>query len=170
MYIVKITDIFGILPPPLFQKWYFSPMSEKKSFFPWQAITHIFGKINNILPWYSGSSFGGYVLLDSFNTTFRDAEYILEQIYTKQICPDFYYYDLNFSMHYTKMHTNIWKTLTNYIKHLYIVQMYNDHGTVILYTSRRAYTCIQKGLLYTLLVSMEKIEMKRKGLLYTLRN
>ena len=32
---------------------------------------------------------------------------ILDQIYIKQTCPDFYYDDFIYSKHYTKMHTNI---------------------------------------------------------------
>ena len=35
----------------------------------------------------------GYVVLDTFNNVSRDEDNILEQIYIKQICPDFYYDD-----------------------------------------------------------------------------
>ena len=37
--------------------------------------------------------FLGYVVLDTFNNVSRDEDNILEQIYIKQICPDFYYDD-----------------------------------------------------------------------------
>ena len=39
------------------------------------------------------NSFGGDVVLDTFNNVSRDTDNILEQIYKKQICPDFYYDD-----------------------------------------------------------------------------
>ena len=36
------------------------------------------------------------VVLDSFNNASRDEDNILDQIYKKQICSDFYYEDLKF--------------------------------------------------------------------------
>ena len=43
------------------------------------------------------NSFWGYVVLDSFNNVSRDEDNILDQIYIKQICPDFYHDDFWFS-------------------------------------------------------------------------
>ena len=40
------------------------------------------------------NSFWADVVLDSFNNVSRDEDNILDQIYIKQICPDFYYDDL----------------------------------------------------------------------------
>ena len=37
--------------------------------------------------------FGGDVVMDSFNNTSRDEENILDQIYMKHICSEFYYDD-----------------------------------------------------------------------------
>ena len=42
-------------------------------------------------------SFCGDVVLDSNNMAFRDKAYILDQIYEKQICPNFYYDEFCFS-------------------------------------------------------------------------
>ena len=42
------------------------------------------------------NSFWGYVVLDTFNNVSRDEENILDQIYIKQMCSDFYYEDLKF--------------------------------------------------------------------------
>ena len=53
------------------------------------------------------NSFWGDVVLDTFNNVTRDEENNLDQIYKKQICPDYYYDDFWFSEHYTEMHTNI---------------------------------------------------------------
>ena len=39
------------------------------------------------------NSFSGHVVLDTFNNVSRDEDNILDQIYKKQICPDFYYDD-----------------------------------------------------------------------------
>ena len=39
------------------------------------------------------NSFRGYVVLDTFNNVSRDEDNILDQIYIKLICPDFYYDD-----------------------------------------------------------------------------
>ena len=39
------------------------------------------------------NSFLGYVVLDTFNNVSRDEDNILDQIYIKTICPDFYYDD-----------------------------------------------------------------------------
>ena len=38
--------------------------------------------------------FLGDVVLDTFNNVSRDEDNILDQIYMKQICPDFYYDDI----------------------------------------------------------------------------
>ena len=43
------------------------------------------------------NSFWGNVVLDSFNIVSRDEDNILDQIYVKQICPDFYHDDFWFS-------------------------------------------------------------------------
>ena len=43
-----------------------------------------------------GNSFCGDVVFDSFNKTYRDTVNILDQIYEKQICSDFYHKDLDF--------------------------------------------------------------------------
>ena len=43
------------------------------------------------------NSFLGYVVLDTFSNVSRDENSILDQIYIKQICPDFYYDDFLFS-------------------------------------------------------------------------
>ena len=40
--------------------------------------------------------FLGYVVFDTFNDVSRDEGNILDQIYKKQICSDFYYKDLKF--------------------------------------------------------------------------
>ena len=40
-----------------------------------------------------GNSFGGDVVLDSFNVAFRDEDSILDQKYEKQILWDLYYED-----------------------------------------------------------------------------
>ena len=37
-----------------------------------------------------GNSFGGVVVSDSFNKTFRDEDNNLDQVYKKQICSDFF--------------------------------------------------------------------------------
>ena len=42
-------------------------------------------------------SFWGDVALDSFNDVSRDEDNILDQIYLKKMCSDFYYEDLKFS-------------------------------------------------------------------------
>ena len=42
------------------------------------------------------NSFLGYVVLDTFNNVSRDDDNILDQIYIKQICLNFYYKDLTF--------------------------------------------------------------------------
>ena len=39
------------------------------------------------------NSFWGDVVLDTFNNVSSDEDNILDQLYTKQICPDFYYDD-----------------------------------------------------------------------------
>ena len=43
------------------------------------------------------NSFWEDVVLDTFNSGSRDEDNILDQIYLKQICPDFYYDDFWFS-------------------------------------------------------------------------
>ena len=53
------------------------------------------------------NGFRGDIFLDSFCNASRDEDNILDQIYIKKICSDFYYGDIEFSWHYTKMHTNI---------------------------------------------------------------
>ena len=40
------------------------------------------------------NSFGGDIVFDTFNKVSRDEDNILDQIYIKQICSDFYYEDL----------------------------------------------------------------------------
>ena len=50
------------------------------------------------------NSFWGYVVLDSFNNVFRNDENILDQIYIKQMFPDYYYEDLKFWEWLKKMH------------------------------------------------------------------
>ena len=42
------------------------------------------------------NSFWGDVVLDSFNNVSRDEDSILDQIYIRQICSDFYHEDLKF--------------------------------------------------------------------------
>ena len=42
------------------------------------------------------NSFWGDVVLDSFNNVSMDEDNILDQIYKKQLCSDFYYEDLKF--------------------------------------------------------------------------
>ena len=42
-----------------------------------------------------GNSFGGDVVLDSFNKAYMDEDNILDQMYRNQICLDIYYYDYN---------------------------------------------------------------------------
>ena len=42
------------------------------------------------------NSFSGHVVLDTVNNVSRDEDNILDQIYIKQICSDFYYEDLKF--------------------------------------------------------------------------
>ena len=42
------------------------------------------------------NSFWGVVVLDTFNNVSRDEANILDQIYIKQICPDYYYDDFWF--------------------------------------------------------------------------
>ena len=49
----------------------------------------------------------GFEEMDSFNNASRDEDKILDQIYIKQICSDFYYDDFQFSLHYTKLYFNI---------------------------------------------------------------
>ena len=51
------------------------------------------------------NSYFGVVFLDSFNKASRDKDNILDQMYKKQICSDFYYQNLNFV--FTKMHNYI---------------------------------------------------------------
>ena len=41
--------------------------------------------------------------MEAFNIVSRDQDNILDQIYVKQTCPDFYYDDSLFSKHYTKI-------------------------------------------------------------------
>ena len=43
------------------------------------------------------NSFWGDIFLDTFNNVSRDEGNILDQIYKKQICPEFYYDDFWFS-------------------------------------------------------------------------
>ena len=43
------------------------------------------------------NSFLGYVVLDTSNNVSRDEDNILDRIYIKQICPDFYHDDFLFS-------------------------------------------------------------------------
>ena len=50
------------------------------------------------------NSFWGDVVLDSFNNTFRDEDNISDQIYTRQMCSDFYYEALKFWEWLKKMH------------------------------------------------------------------
>ena len=50
-----------------------------------------------------GNSFCGDVVLDSFNKASRDEDNILDQIYKKQKCLDFYYVNFIFSI---KMYEN----------------------------------------------------------------
>ena len=50
------------------------------------------------------NSFWGYVVLDNFNNVSRDEDNILDQIYIKQMCSDFYYEDLKFWEWSKKMH------------------------------------------------------------------
>ena len=62
--------------------------------------------------WYSvmqswSNSFWEDVILEVFINASRDEDNILDQIFEKHICTDFYYKDLKFSQHYTKMQTNI---------------------------------------------------------------
>ena len=45
--------------------------------------------------------------MDSFNNTSKDEDKILDKIYKKPVCLDWYYDDLIFLIHYTKMHTNL---------------------------------------------------------------
>ena len=47
-------------------------------------------------------SFLGYVVLDTFNNVFRDEDNILDQIYKKQMCSDFYCEDLKFESDWRK--------------------------------------------------------------------
>ena len=47
--------------------------------------------IEPILQQSYGNSFGGDVVLDTFNNVSRDEDNILDQKYQKQICSDFYY-------------------------------------------------------------------------------
>ena len=42
------------------------------------------------------NSFRGDILLDRFNNLSRDEDNILDQIYIKQMCSNFYYEDLKF--------------------------------------------------------------------------
>ena len=52
------------------------------------------------------------VVMDTFNNVARDEDNILDQIYIKQTCLDFYYDEVFLiSKHYTKMHTNIESSL-----------------------------------------------------------
>ena len=56
----------------------------------------------DVMNWYSvmqsyANSFWGDVVLDTFNNVSRDEDNILDKIYIKQICPDFYYDDFWFS-------------------------------------------------------------------------
>ena len=50
------------------------------------------------------NSFWGDVVLDSFNNVPRDEDNILDQIYLKQMCSDFYYEDLKFWEGLKKIH------------------------------------------------------------------
>ena len=53
------------------------------------------------------NSFWGNVVLDTFNNVSGNEDNILNHMYKRQTCPDFYYDDFWFSKNYTKMHINI---------------------------------------------------------------
>ena len=65
------------------------------------------GKVTCSVTQSYANSFWGDVVLDTFNNVSRYKDNILDQMYNRQTCPDFYYDDFLFSNHYTKMHTNI---------------------------------------------------------------
>ena len=50
------------------------------------------------------NSFWGDVVLDSFNNVSKDEDNILDQIYTKKMCSDFYHEDLKFWEWLKKLH------------------------------------------------------------------
>ena len=50
------------------------------------------------------NSFWGYVVLDSFKNVSRNGENILDQIYKKQMCSDFYHEDFKFWELLKQMH------------------------------------------------------------------
>ena len=52
----------------------------------------------------NANSFWGYVVLDTSNNVSRDEDNILDQIYRKQMCSEFYYEDLKFWEWLKKMH------------------------------------------------------------------
>ena len=58
---------------------------------------------NNVMQ-SDANNFGGDVVLDTFNNVSRDEDNILDQIYIKQICSDFYYEDLKFWKRLKKKH------------------------------------------------------------------
>ena len=53
------------------------------------------GTVYSVMQSYA-NSFLGDVVLDTFKKVSRDADNILDQIYIKQTCSDFYYEDLKF--------------------------------------------------------------------------
>ena len=68
----------------------------------WQSWRWNYGKPRTGGNLYSvtqsyANSFCGDVVLDTFNNVSRDEDNILDQIYIKQICPDFYYDDFWFA-------------------------------------------------------------------------
>ena len=57
------------------------------------------------------NNFYGDVVLDSFNKASRDEDYILDQIYKKQIISHFYYKDFTFESDWIKCIYKVYSTL-----------------------------------------------------------
>ena len=71
----------------------------------WLAVSRLvlFLSIYSVTQSYA-NIFWGDVVLDRFNNVSRDEDSILDQIYIKQMCSDFYYEDLGFWEWLKKMH------------------------------------------------------------------
>ena len=57
------------------------------------SLGNIIQKLRYSVTQTFANSFGGYVVLDTFNNVAKDEDNIIDQIYVKQICPAFYHDD-----------------------------------------------------------------------------
>ena len=65
----------------------------------WGILQYVYSVMQS-----DGNSFGGDVVSNSFNKTFRAEDNNLDQIKQKQICSDYFRDEFNSLQYYTKMH------------------------------------------------------------------